>query len=111
MQAHRAAWVAFYGQIPRGLFVCHRCDVRACVNPEHLFLGTPQDNMDDMVRKSRQVTPRGSRNGASKLTADQVLDIRRLSAEGVSYAALGRQFGIADVTAHQIATRQRWAHL
>lgn len=50
-RSHRAAWVVMHGPIPPGLCVCHRCDVRTCINPEHLFLGTQRDNINDMYRK------------------------------------------------------------
>lgn len=57
--AHRASWMAFRGPIPEGLCVLHRCDVRACVNPAHLFLGTQQENLRDMTEKGRAVRDRG----------------------------------------------------
>jgi hypothetical protein len=54
---HRASWVAARGPIPDGLFVCHKCDVRTCINPDHLFLGTHAENMADRVAKLRRTTP------------------------------------------------------
>lgn len=79
--AHRAAWRIFVGDIPEGLYVCHKCDVRACVNPKHLFLGTARDNMHDALKKGRIKIPRASyasdeSHQVAKLTNKQVLLMR-----------------------------------
>lgn len=63
-QAHRVAWTLLVGPIPEGMELCHTCDVRACVNPAHIFVGTHQDNMDDMGRKGRRRTGSPGRRGA-----------------------------------------------
>lgn len=73
IRANRAAWILAKGTIPSGLHVLHRCDNRKCVEIEHLFLGTHQDNMDDKIAKGRQL--RGEQVGISKLTAEQARDI------------------------------------
>lgn len=98
--AHRASWRLFRGEIPAGLYVCHHCDVRLCVNPEHLFLGTASDNMRDAANKGRVKTPPQSHASSelhqvAKLTDEQVLEIRR-SSEG-SFA-LARRFGVRPTT-------------
>lgn len=63
LSAHRAAWEAFNGPIPEGMHVLHRCDVRACCNPHHLFLGTNNGNIADSMRKGRHIKERPSRKG------------------------------------------------
>lgn len=62
MRAHRVAWMLWRGEIPDGMFVLHRCDNPPCCNPDHLFLGTSRDNIDDMLRKGRQA--KGERHGS-----------------------------------------------
>lgn len=96
--AHRAAWRIFRGEIPAGAYVCHRCDVRSCTNPDHLFLGTHRDNMRDAANKGRVRIPRASyasdeTHQPAKLTNDQVRVIR----------AADRRYGVATQLARQFA--------
>lgn len=109
LRAHRMMYELTKGPIPDGMYVCHSCDVRLCCNPDHLFLGSHFDNMVDMFEKGR--APRGDHNGNHKLTPEQVLEIRRLSGEGLSGAELSRRFGISSVQVSKIVRRTRWAHL
>lgn len=108
--AHRAAWSFYFGPIPEGLFVCHQCDVRSCVNPAHLFLGTARDNNLDTQRKGKLVAPCGERNGRAKLTPDAVRLIRTL--DGVwSRRRIAREFHLAQSTVLSIHQGEKWKHL
>lgn len=107
LYAHRYAWEVLFGEIPAGLMVCHKCDIRNCVNPEHLFLGTQQDNMTDKVLKGRGAN--GERNGQSKLTKLQVDEIRRRYATGVfTQRYLAKMYGVHQALIHNIITYKSW---
>ena len=99
-RAHRISWMLHYGEIPSGLDVCHHCDNRLCIRPNHLFLGTRQDNMKDAARKGRVFRPRGAHSGKSKLTESAVLDMRRRFSHTIESAArLGAEYGVSKHTA------------
>ena len=99
---HKIAYELQYGEIPEGLLVCHTCDNPPCCNPDHLFLGTPQENVDDMMRKGRNVGSRlkGEKVGTHKLTDEQVSEIRRRFSyrgkNGDSGLALAAEFGVRE---------------
>jgi hypothetical protein len=83
-QAHRASWTLHRGPIPQGLLVCHRCDVRTCINPDHLFIGTQKDNMADKVAKQghERRTEEGPERRPSK--APEIMRIEMLGREFVT---------------------------
>ena len=107
--AHRFSWELFCGPIPDGLDVLHRCDVRRCVRPDHLFLGTHQANMDDKVAKDRQV--KGEAVNTARLTAADIPVIRRRFAAGESSRALARQYGVSKTSILRLARRRSWKHV
>lgn len=100
--SHRVAWQQAHGPIPAGMYVCHHCDNRACINVDHLFLGTPKDNMQDAVAKGRNRWRQGEGSPNAKLTDEQVREIRRRYIKGVhparrtggSVSELAAEFGI-----------------
>jgi len=105
--AHRIAYELVYGKIPKGLCVLHNCDNRKCVNLNHLFLGTIQDNNRDKCAKNRQ--SKGENSGRSKLKVEDVLHIRRLhNNEGYSIAKLARQFNISSSHISDITKEKYW---
>ena len=108
--AHRIAWMLFRGEIPAAMFVCHTCDIPACVNPDHLFLGTPAMNAADARRKGR--IRQGERISAAKLTTVQVQQVLALLAEDRMYMTeVARQFGVCVSTISGIRSGRLWAHI
>jgi hypothetical protein len=94
------------------LVVMHTCDVRHCVNPQHLHIGSQKENMQDAVEKGRLVVRRGEASNLSSLTEEQVISIREEGASGLySQSAIARRYGISQQQVSRIVNKQRWSHL
>ena len=113
--SHRASWIIHFGEIPDGFEICHKCDNPPCVRPDHLFLGSASDNQSDSWAKGRRKPPnnQGSLHGMSKLTEEQVKDIRNsyIPRQIGCRQAIARRLGISVGTVNAIIWRQRWTHI
>jgi len=108
--ASRASYEMFVGPIPDGLFVCHHCDVRECVNPAHLFAGTPNDNAQDAAKKGRMA--HGSGRPEAKLSDDAVRKIRAASTGRYGeVAGLAREYGVSATTIWHVLHGSAWRHV
>lgn len=102
---HRSSYKIFKGEIPKGLFVCHTCDNRKCVNPDHLWLGTNKDNLDDMRRKGRQPKLLGHR----KLTIENVKEIRAsYFGNFKTVKHFSKKFNVRNETISKIVHNKSW---
>lgn len=90
LSTHKASFITFNGEVPKGKWVCHSCDNPLCINPDHLFLGSPSDNRRDCVQKKRMAL--GQDHKWAKLTNIQIDEVRKLKQEGMSYYRLSRIF-------------------
>ncbi len=107
---HRISYMLATGKpIPKGMEICHKCDVRACVNPEHLFLGTRQDNVNDAAKKGRLV--RGERHPHTFITDDDVRAMRAMYERGCRNVDISRKFGVTQMSAWNILHGISWKHV
>lgn len=112
-RVHRVSWEIHFGPIPSGMFVLHKCDTRHCVRPDHLFLGTNDDNMKDMAKKGRADRTKKQKGEAahmSKLTADQVREIRNLAGVENQYVTAARM-GVKQPNISAIVRGKTWRSL
>lgn len=124
--AHRISYMYFYGNIDDNLLVCHKCNNPSCVNPDHLYLGTASDNKRDEIESGRtskgtrngkythpEKTPRGERAGNSKLTENDVIEIRKTynAKAGKTIMFLSEKYGVGTSTIWSVISRQTWTHI
>lgn len=110
LRAHRAAYEVAHGPIPKGMLVCHKCDVRLCVNPDHLFLGSDAENVRDMHAKgrARPAGAKGEKHGKAKLTSPEVMAIR---ADRRAHSTIARIYGITRSYVSNLKRGVNWTHL
>jgi DNA-binding XRE family transcriptional regulator len=107
---HRVMFELHNGEIPDKILVCHTCDNPACINPDHLFLGTNQDNVNDKLAKNRQA--KGSKLPQAKLNEEKVLEIKRdLAKKNLTQKEIAKKYGISERTISSIKTGTLWSHV
>lgn len=111
--SHRFSYLIYYGYLDDNLFVCHRCDNPSCVNPKHLFLGTPKDNMKDASVKGRCVLPnqKGQNHPHSKLTDKKVKEIKKLMKSGASGLKVAKKYNVDNSVIYDIKNGRSWKHI
>jgi hypothetical protein len=109
-KAHRISYILTYGEIPEGLLIRHTCDVRHCVNPNHLLTGTDMDNTNDKIERNRH--NKGIDHARCKLTEEQVIQIRyRYENEKVSHSVLAKEYDVKRACIASILSRRTWKHI
>lgn len=111
LSVHRVSWMIHIGNIPEGMCICHHCDNPACFRPEHLFLGTQQDNMDDKMNKKRHRTPKGESTWNVKITEFQAKEIFSLKNSGITSHDLAKKYNTAASNIRQIWQKRSWKHI
>lgn len=107
-RTHRVSYELFKGPIPEGLYVLHSCDNPLCVNPDHLFLGTNEDNMADMVKKGRAARMAGEKHGMSKLTAQ---DVTRILRDNRKQKEIAKDYAVTQSLISHVKCRKGWKHI
>lgn len=107
---HRLSWSLVNGPIPEGLFICHKCNVKTCVNPDHLYAGTQTQNMADRKRTGKPWGPKGENTGKAVLTDRDVIEIRRLKSER-SVKDIAALYNMSASTVFKILSRTTWRHI
>lgn len=111
MASHRVSYLLTHNGIPENLEVLHTCDNKICVRPDHLFLGTQQDNVDDMIEKGRANYARGSQSGAAKLMEQDVVTIRQMADNGIALKIIASIYSLDGSTISGIVHGKYWSHV
>jgi hypothetical protein len=111
VRAHKVIYEHCVSQVPEGGCVLHKCDVRFCVNPAHLYIGSQRQNVSDMYERGRQNTVKGAKHPRARLNEAQVREIKQQLAAGAGTAQLGRLYGVCSQAIYAIAKGNSWKHI
>ena len=111
VRVHRAVYERLHGEIPKGLVILHKCDNPACINPDHLALGTQGDNIKDMFDKGRNKCNVGSEHGMAKLTEKDIPVIRQRLNNNETCVAIAKDYGVSDNMIRHIKMGRSWRHV
>lgn len=111
IRAHRFSYMLYVGDFDKKKFICHSCDNPSCVNPRHLFVGTPSENMTDKIKKGRAKLPpvhKGINQHLAKMNPDNIKEIRKLFKEGLTQTELAKRYGLHVSTMNNICRNISW---
>lgn len=109
-KSHRFSWTLHFGEIPEGKVVCHKCNMKLCVRPDHLYVATSRENTLDAMRDG--LCPIGEKHGMAKITEEQVKEIRLLhKPKEISMGFLAKKYGITKTQISRIINRKTWKHI
>lgn len=108
---HQIAYILWKGEIPKNLFVCHSCDNRKCFNPDHLWVGTQKENLQDMTSKGRGVDHKGENHPKTKFKKKDILEIRKMYSEGKKVSEISKLYNQEYNTVWCIVKHKNWKHI
>lgn len=111
VRAHRFSYILYFGQIPDGMLVCHKCDRPSCVAPDHLFLGSSKDNRQDMIKKGRGNFPRGNKQPSSVLNDEKVHEIKLKLLNGERTIDIAKEYLVKRNVVTDIKRNKNWKHV
>lgn len=124
IRGHQASYLIYKGKLVKGKYICHRCNNSRCTNPDHIYLGTPQDNVRDMIESGRRVityglpsnnttltSAKGSKNGSAVLDELKVRKIKKMLFLGISCIKIAKEFGVGKTTIYRIKYGTHWTHV
>ena len=106
---HRASWLLHVGEIPKGMFVLHKCDNKRCCRPSHLYLGSHKKNMKDMTERNKQAL--GEKHGCAKLTEENVKEIKKQLLYGLSGVDIAKKYNVSSTAIYWIKNNKTWKHI
>lgn len=110
-RAHKVSYILHFGNVKNGMIICHTCDIPSCVNPKHLYSGTPNDNAQDKINRGRDLNTRGAKHHNAKLNDNTVKRLKERMKNGESCSMIARELEMNQSSINAIKNSKTWKHL